>query len=187
MIDDTKRLHHRQIPRDCPRHVCCGMLRHVEATARACLKNQHSSSETKDHLQMFRTLTAIAILLSSSAPLFSADDGDRAVCNFCHAESTTLRLYFQFATAGANRMPSEFKPEIAKVYVDDLYVGDAIVNLHGHVPTLRFPKSTVKLRVEMSEKRRFETKITFLGHGSTQVLYIDFGKSAPETAARRGG
>ena len=60
---------------------------YVEATARACLKNQHSSSETKDHLQMFRTLTAIAILLSSSAPLFSADDGDRAVCNFCHAGS----------------------------------------------------------------------------------------------------
>ena len=75
----------------------------------------------------------------------------------------------------SGRNPNDFKPEIAKLSADDLFVGDAIVNLPNDVPSFRFQKSTVSLRIEMSGNRQFETKLIFLGHGSTQVLYVDIG------------
>lgn len=99
-------------------------------------------------------------------------------CNLCDSNTTKLRLYFGPDTMSA-RNPNGFEPEIAKLYVDDLYVGDAIVNLHDFVPSFRFPKSTVKIRIEMSEARKFETTMTFLGHGSTQVLCVNFGGKKP--------
>jgi hypothetical protein len=131
-------------------------------------------------------LFAIAILAISFAPPGSAQEGDNALCHACNSEVTTLRLFFSRDTVNAGQNPRGFMPEVAKVYVDDFYVGDAIVNLHGHVPTLRFPKSTVKLKVAMPDGRKFETKITFLGHGSTQVLFVDFSKGSPKTVPRGG-
>ncbi len=135
--------------------------------------------------QMLRTATAIAILATFNALPSSAEDGEYTACHLCDADVSTLRLYFSTDDVGAEHNPGGFKPEVAKLYVDEIYVGDAIVNLQGYVPTLRFPKSTLKLRVEMSNNRTFETKMTFLGQGSTQVLYVDFSKTNHRAAALR--
>ena len=100
----------------------------------------------------------------------------------CDSSLTTLRLYFPPEASTAVHNPNGFKPEVARLYVDDSYVGDAILNLHGYIPTLRFPRSTPKIRVEMSDNRRFESKITLLGDGSTQILFVDFSKTTDQKA-----
>lgn len=70
-------------------------------------------------------------------------------------------------------------PEVARIYVDDIYVGDTVVNLQGVSPTLRFANGERTIRVEMSDKRTFKSKVLFLGHDSTQLLVVDFNiKSA---------
>ena len=106
-------------------------------------------------------------------------------CEHCESNVTKLRLYFPPDVMSSGRDSSGFKPEIAKIFVEDSYVGDAIVNLHDFVPSFRFPKSTVKIRIEMSDARQFEKKMTFLGHGSTQVLYVDFTDRADTTGSAR--
>ncbi|MDA8743313.1 hypothetical protein N9N28_01655 [Rubripirellula amarantea] len=99
----------------------------------------------------------------------------------CNPEVTTLRLYFAPEIVASGRSADSFKPQVAKLYVDNLYVGDAIVNLYGYSPTLRFRRSTPTIRVEMSGNRKFETQMTFLGNGSTQLLFVDFSKIGPKT------
>jgi len=128
-------------------------------------------------MPMLRSFLALTLLLACilQADLSLADDP--VVSQRCHAEVTTLRLFFRTDPSTSRENPDGFNFEIAKLYVDDLYVGDAIVHLYDYEPTLRFPKSSPKIRIEMSGNRRFETKLTFLGHGSTQVLYVDFTKS----------
>lgn len=126
---------------------------------------------------MFRHLFVLPVLLLFLAGVLQA--ADLETNSDGESNATTLRLCFPPALISSDRNPGGFNPEIAKLYVDDLYVGDAILNLYDLVPTFRFPKSTVKLRVEMSDARKFETKITFLGHGSTQVLYVDISASGP--------
>ena len=140
-------------------------------------------SQTKG-LQMLRTLITTAILATCLVHSSSAQDGVNMKHHAYDAGVTTLRLYFPPSIVVAQQNQTGFTPEVAKLYVDDLYVGDAIVNLHGYIPALRFSKSTHKLKVEMSANRKFETQITFLGNGSTQVLYVDFPKSTPKTNAR---
>lgn len=129
---------------------------------------------------MLRYFAALCFLASSFAPMVGADepaDGEH-----CDLNCTELRLYFAPEVAYVGRGSSDFRPEIARLYVDDVYVGDAIVNLDGFVPSLRFPKSKAKIRIEMAGDRRFETEMAFLGHGSSQVLYVSFGE--PKTGAR---
>ena len=95
--------------------------------------------------------------------------------------TSTLRLYFAPEVMGAQRGESGFKPEVARLFVDDLFVGNAIVNLHGHLPTLRFGAGPHLIRVELND-RKFQSKVTFLGRGSTQILFVDF--DAPSTIAK---
>lgn len=121
---------------------------------------------------MNRHFAAFCLLVACFINTANADEP--AVCEHCASDASTLRLYFPPDAASSGRNPNGFEPEVAKLYVDDLYVGDAIVNLHGYAPLFRFPKSTVKIRVEMADARKFETKMTFLGHGSTQFLFVDF-------------
>ena len=123
------------------------------------------------------TLFVFAILSARAV----ADDAE---ANFpCDSEYSTLQLYYPPEVAIVNSSAIRFKPEIAKIYVDDAYVGDAIVNVHGYSPTLRFPRGTRKLRLEMSEGRHFQTEITFLGNGSTQFIYVDFKKKSQDERA----
>ena len=129
---------------------------------------------------MIRQIALLCFLTLWLATVAIADES--ASCEHCESNVTKLRLYFPPEVMSSGRNPNGFKPEIAKIFVDDLYVGDAIVNLHDYVPSFRFPKSTAKIRIEMSDDRQFEKKMTFLGHGSTQVLYIDF---ADRTAGKR--
>ena len=117
------------------------------------------------------TLFVFAVL-----SVHAAADDDSANCR-CDSEYSTLQLYYPPEIAIVNNSTLRFKPEVAKIYVDDAYVGDAIVNVYGNNPTLRFPRGTKRLRLEMSEGRRFQTEITFLGNGSTQILYVDFKKT----------
>lgn len=133
---------------------------------------------------MFRSFLATAVLLICFANPGSAGEGELVTCLHCDSNVTTLRLYFPPSTIDMDQNPVRFNPEVAKLYVDDHYVGDTIINLHDHMPTLRLPKSTVTLRVEMSDNRKFESKVTLLGHGSTQVLVIDFSKSAANISRR---
>ena len=130
---------------------------------------------------MFRHFSVLPVLLLCLAGNLQAADHETSGNG--DSSATTLRLYFPPELMSSGRNPNGFKPEIAKLYVDDLYVGDAIVNLHDFVPSFRFPKSTVKLRIEMSDARKFETKMTFLGHGSTQVLYVDITAPGPASDA----
>ena len=97
-------------------------------------------------------------------------------------ETSALRLYFAPEVANAQRGESEFKPEVARLFVDDLFVGNAIVNLHGQLPTLRFGAGPHTIRVELND-RKFQSKVTFLGRGSTQILFVDF--DASPTIARQ--
>ncbi len=138
-------------------------------------------------LQMFRCFSALPVLVLCLAANLQAANHETSGND--DSSATTLKLYFPPELISSGRNPNGFKPEIAKLYVDDLYVGDAIINLHDFVPSFRFPKSTVKLRIEMSDDRKFETKMTFLGHGSTQVLYVDltgFGPASEATPAAVG-
>jgi len=123
-------------------------------------------------MPMLRRLAALCFLTFCFATMAVADE--TATCEHCDSNVTKLRLYFPPDVMSSGQNLNGFKPEIAKLFVDDLYVGDAIVNLYDFVPSLHFQKSTVKIRIEMSEARKFERKLTFLGHGSTQVLYVDF-------------
>ena len=126
---------------------------------------------------MLRHAAALCILTLCFHHPVDAADGEPAACQHCNWDVTTLRLYFPPDVVSSGRNPNGFKPEIAKLYVDDLYVGDSIVNLHDYIPSFRFPKSSLKIRIEMSENRKFETKLTFLGAGSRQILYVDFPKA----------
>lgn len=135
---------------------------------------------------MFRRLAVFTIFCLCFLGGAIADDGHSAPCQHCNRDVTTLRLYFPPNAMSSGHNPDGFAPEVAKLYVDDLYVGDAIVNVHGHVPTLRFPKSSPKLRITMSNDRVFETKMTFLGYGSTQVLYVDFSKTKRVASTTKG-
>jgi len=128
---------------------------------------------------MLRPIALLCFLTPWLATVTVADE--TASCEHCESNVTKLRLYFPPDVISSGRNPNGFKPEVARLFVDDIYVGDAILNLHDFVPSFRFPKSTVKIRIEMSDDRRFEKKMTFLGHGSTQILYVDL---ADQTAGK---
>ncbi len=123
---------------------------------------------------MLRTPILGLLLLTSTAAFSFADEEKSETTNACDADRTTLRLYFSPAITNAQRGKSDFTPEVARIYVDGNYVGDSVTNLHGYAPTLRFANGERTIRVEMSGNRKFESKILFLGQGSTQLLVVDF-------------
>ncbi len=123
---------------------------------------------------MLRTPILGLLLLTSAASLSFADQEKSETTRVCNANRTTLQLYFPPAITNAQRGTSEFIPEVARIYVDGNYVGDTVVNLHGVAPMLRFANGEHAIRVEMSGNRKFESKIVFLGRGSTQLLVVDF-------------
>ncbi|NNE00568.1 MAG: hypothetical protein HKN47_24910 [Pirellulaceae bacterium] len=133
---------------------------------------------------MFRSITVAAILMTFFTSLGRADDGDLASKSCCTSDVTTLRLVFPPELMDSGRESGQFQPAFAKLYVDDHYIGDAIVNLHGHLPTIQLPKSIIRFRVEMSENRTFETKLALLGHGSKQLLYVDIRQPAAKKPSR---
>ncbi|MGI9470264.1 MAG: hypothetical protein ACR2NZ_01945 [Rubripirellula sp.] len=90
--------------------------------------------------------------------------------------TSTLRLYFMPEEANRQLGTMPFKPDVAKLYVDGSYVGDAVINLLGHMPVLNFEAGQHTVTVRMMDGRKFESKITFLGHGSTQILVVDLPK-----------
>lgn len=102
-----------------------------------------------------------------------AEESSATALEQSNDDTSTLRLFFAPEVTNAQRGESEFKPEIARLFVDDLFVGNAIVNLAGNSPTLRFGRGPHTIRVELND-RKFQSKATFLGRGSTQILFVDF-------------
>lgn len=129
---------------------------------------------------MYRLLPAFLIVLGLTIGQTFGEEAIAAGLKQNNDDTSTLRLYFAPELANAQRGKSGFKPEVARLYVDDIFVGNAIVNLHGHLPTLRFGAGPHTIRVELDD-REFQSKITFLGRGSTQILFIDFD-AAPTIA-----
>ncbi len=134
---------------------------------------------------MLRTVTLELLLFVSTAVCTFADETEPGTAIACAHDDSTLRLYFSPTVTNAqNGQPiSKFVPEVARLFVDDTYVGDAIVNLHGHLPTLKFAAGQHTIRVQMSKDRVFESKINFLGRGSMQYLFVSFDAKA--TVAKR--
>jgi hypothetical protein len=128
---------------------------------------------------MYRLLPALLIVLGLTIGQTFGEEVVATGLKQSNDDSSTLRLYSAPELAIAQRGKSGFKPEVARLYVDDLFVGNAIVNLHGHLPTLKFGAGPHTIRVELND-REFQSKITLLGRGSTQILFIDFD-AAPNT------
>ena len=127
-------------------------------------------------------LAALVVLVSVVGPSFAEEASIPASAD-CVSDSSTLRLYFAPAVTNVGRGQSGFVPEVARLYVDGQFVGNAIVNLHGHLPTLKFGAGSHTIRVEMDNDREFKSKITFLGRGSIQYLFVEFD-SKPVVATR---
>ena len=123
---------------------------------------------------MPRLLPALFLSLLLVARASFADEASQPAPADSSRDASTLRLYFAPAVTNAQRGTSEFVPEVARLFVDDQFVGNAIVNLHGHLPTLRFRAGAHTIRVKMGDDREFDSKITFLGQGSVQYLFVDF-------------
>jgi hypothetical protein len=122
---------------------------------------------------MKQSLPALLLVLGLIVGQSFGDEPDAAVLAQRNDDTSTLRLYFAPDVTNAQRGKSAFEPEVARLFVDDLFVGNAIVNLHGHLPTLRFGAGPHTIRVELND-HKFQSKITFLGRGSTQILFVDF-------------
>ncbi|WP_164101404.1 hypothetical protein [Candidatus Laterigemmans baculatus] len=119
-------------------------------------------------------LLAVGLIVGKSlGDQTNPDPTSPAAIAHCGSDTSTLRLYFAPDAVSTQRGQAEFKPEVARLFVDDLFVGNAIVNLQGQLPTLRFSAGPHTIRVELND-RVFQSKITFLGKGSTQILFIDF-------------
>ncbi|QEG38427.1 hypothetical protein [Roseimaritima ulvae] len=130
---------------------------------------------------MFRTLILGLLLVSttSTATLSYADEHQSDSATASHADYSTLQFYFPPTIANGAPGQAKFAPEVARVYIDNSYVGDLVVNLHGHDPSLRVASGEHAIRVEMSNQRKFDTKIMILGRGSTQLLVVDFNAKSP--------
>lgn len=102
---------------------------------------------------------------------------ERQVVLQTETDTSTLQLYFVPKDARTQTALTPFRPEVAKLFVDDAYVGDAIVNLLGHIPILKFKPGQRKIAVRMSDGRSFESKVVLLGNGSKQILVVDFEKT----------
>lgn len=130
---------------------------------------------------MYRFLPALLLVLGSTIGQAFGEEPGATGLKGGNDDTSTLWLYFAPNVANPQREESGFKPEVARLFVDDLFVGNAIVNLPGHLPTLRFGAGPHMVRVELND-RKFQSKITFLGRGSTQILFVDF--DAPPTIAK---
>ncbi len=131
---------------------------------------------------MTRSLPALLFVLGLIvSPSFGQEPDAAAPCQ-CRDDTSSLRLFFPPEVSHAQQGQSAFQPQVARLFVDDVFVGNAILNLHGHNPTLRFGAGAHTIRVELND-RKFQSKITFLGRGSTQILFVDF--DTPPTIAKQ--
>ena len=127
-----------------------------------------------------RTAILLTLAIASMVtPPALADD--TSVSLQTQPTTSTLQLYFVPKETTGPLPVTPFKPEVVRIYVDGNYVGDAIINLLGHLPTLNFKPGERLLSIRKADGRKFESKITLIGHGSKQILVIDFPKPKKET------
>jgi hypothetical protein len=132
---------------------------------------------------MLRILTLGLLLLATTTAMLLADDGAPVTIQNGSSTDSTLGLYFAPEHMAGEQGRSQFQPQVARLFVDDEFVGNAILNVHGNSPILKFGAGRYTIRVEMDAGRVFESKITCLGRGSTQILFVDFDQK-PTPAVR---
>jgi len=130
---------------------------------------------------MNRSLLALLILFVLIISQSFGEEADAPAFQQRIDDTSTLRLYFSPELSNPRIGQGAFKPEVARLFVDDLFVGNAIVNLHSHLPMLKFGKGLHTIRVELNDQK-FQSTVTFLGRGSTQILFVDF--DAPPAASK---
>jgi hypothetical protein len=70
-------------------------------------------------------------------------------------------------------------PGLVELFVDDEFVGNALMNSQDGLPKLSLTRGDHTIRAEFQKShlysvaKVYERKITMLGHGSEQMLYID--------------
>ena len=114
-------------------------------------------------------LTTLTILSPAPRP---EEPESPVACPCCEASVSKLRLYID---ASVVKPPNHgrFEAQIARIFVDDNYMGDAILNLHGYLPTLHFSHGKYRIRIELPEGKKVEREVTFFGNGSTQILALE--------------
>ncbi len=126
---------------------------------------------------MYRSLLPLLVVFGLTFAPALGDEPPATVPEPSCDNSSTLKLYFAPDVANVQRGETGFKPEVARIFVDEHYVGNAILNVHSHLPTLKLAAGPYTIRVELNN-RRFQSKLSLLGRGSTQILFVDFDNPA---------